>query len=72
VPGFWVALVLIYLLSVRLHWLPVFGLEAAHLMTGGAAVEYVFAWPGIGKMAVDVALVWDMPIVVGFAIAAGA
>jgi len=141
VPGFWIALVLIYVLSVRLHWLPVFGtptprgivmpaivlalsnmailtrltraamldilgkefvrvarakglaprtvtrvhvlpnaavpiltvlgLEAAHLMTGAAVVEYVFAWPGIGKMAVDAALVRDMPVVVGFAIAAG-
>lgn len=141
VPGFWIALVLIYAFSARLHWLPVFGtptpkgivmpaivlslsniailtrltraalldvlgkdfvrvarakglspgvvtrthvlpnaavpiltvlgLEAAHLMTGAAVVEYVFAWPGIGKMAVDAALIRDMPVVVGFAIAAG-
>jgi peptide/nickel transport system permease protein len=141
VPGFWVALVLIYAFSARLHWLPVFGtptpkgivmpaivlslsniailtrltraalldilgkdfvrvarakglssgvvtrthilpnaavpiltvlgLEAAHLMTGAAVVEYVFAWPGIGKMAVDAALIRDMPVVVGFAVAAG-
>ncbi len=141
VPGFWIALVLIYFLSAQLHWLPVFGtptpkgiimpaivlslanmailtrltrsamldvlnrdfvrtarakglspavvtrthvfpnavvpiltvlgLEAAHLMTGAAVVEYVFAWPGIGKMAVDAALVRDMPVVVGFAVAAG-
>ena len=48
----------------RVHVLPnaavpiltVLGLEAAHLMTGAAVVEYVFAWPGIGKMAVDAAL----------------
>jgi peptide/nickel transport system permease protein len=141
VPGFWIALVLIYVLSARLHWLPVFGtptpkgivmpavvlslsniailtrltraalldvlgrdfvrvarakglapgavtrghvlpnavvpiltvlgLEAAHLMTGAAVVEYVYGWPGIGKMAVDAALVRDMPVVVGFAVAAG-
>jgi peptide/nickel transport system permease protein len=51
--------------------LTVLGLEAAHLMTGAAVVEYVFGWPGIGKMAVDAALVRDMPVVVGFAIAAG-
>ncbi len=141
VPGFWVALVFIFFLSARLHWLPVFGsptpkgiimpalvlslsniailtrltrsamldilnrefvqvarakglsprtitrthvlpnavvpiltvlgLEAAHLMTGAAVVEYVFAWPGIGKMAVDAALVRDTPVIVGFAVAAG-
>ena len=141
VPGFWIALVLILVFAVKLHWLPaisqvtprgiilpaivialpnialltrltrasmldvlgqefvivarakglapqsvtwrhilphvavpvltVLGLEAAHLMTGAAVVEYVFAWPGIGKMAVDAALLRDIPIIVGFAVAAG-
>ena len=47
------------------------GLEAASLMTGAAVVEFVFAWPGIGKMAVDAALVRDTPVLVGFAVAAG-
>jgi len=51
--------------------LTVLGLETASLMTGAAVVEYVFAWPGIGKLAVDAALVRDMPVVVGFAVAAG-
>ncbi len=51
--------------------LTVLGLEAAHLMTGAAVVEFVFAWPGIGKMAVDAALVRDTPVIVGFAVAAG-
>lgn len=51
--------------------LTVLGLEAAQLMTGAAVVEYVFAWPGIGKLAVDAALVRDTPVVVGFAVAAG-
>ncbi len=141
VPGFWLALVGIYLFGARLHWLPVFGsptprgillpasvlvlthiavvtrltrasvldalgqdfvrvarskglspiaiarrhvlpntlvpiltvmgLEMANLMTGSAVVEYVFAWPGIGKLAIDAALVRDTPVIVGFAIAAG-
>lgn len=141
VPGFWIALVLILIFAVRLHWLPaisqvtprgiilpatvialpnialvtrltrasmldvlgqefvvvarakglapgsvtrrhifphvtvpvltVLGLEAAEMMTGAAVVEYVFAWPGIGKMAVDAALLRDIPIIVGFAVAAG-
>jgi peptide/nickel transport system permease protein len=47
------------------------GLEAASLMTGAAVVEYVFAWPGIGKMAVDAALLRDTPVLVGFTVAAG-
>jgi len=51
--------------------LTVLGLEAAHLMTGAAVVEYVFAWPGIGKLAVDAALLRDTPVIVGFAVAAG-
>jgi peptide/nickel transport system permease protein len=46
------------------------GLEAASLMTGAAVVEYVFAWPGIGKMAIDATLLRDTPVVVGFAVAA--
>ncbi len=51
--------------------LTVLGLETANLMTGSAVVEYVFAWPGIGKLAIDAALVRDTPVIVGFAIAAG-
>ncbi|MHB8645541.1 MAG: ABC transporter permease [Thermomicrobiales bacterium] len=140
-PGFWIALVLILIFAVHLHWVPaiskvtprgivlpaivialpnialitrltrasmldvlgqefvvvarakgltsgnvtfrhiipnvtvpvvtVLGLETAELMTGAAVVEYVFAWPGIGKMAVDAALLRDIPVIVGFAIAAG-
>ena len=141
VPGFWIGLVLIYVLAVQWHLLPVFGaptprgiimpavvlslgtiavtvrlvratvldvtsqefiqvarakglgeatiarrhvlpnvlvplltllgLEAASLLTGAVVVESVFAWPGIGKLAVDAALLRDTPVVVGFAIAAG-
>lgn len=51
--------------------LTVLGLETANLMTGSAVVEYVFAWPGIGKLAIDSALVRDTPVIAGFAIAAG-
>lgn len=57
--------------NVLVPVLTVFGLEVAHLMTGAAIVESVFAWPGIGKMAVDAALLRDTPVLVGFAVAAG-
>lgn len=49
----------------------VLGLECANLMTGAAVVEYIFAWPGIGKLAVDSALLRDAPVVIGFTVAAG-
>jgi len=57
--------------NVLVPVLTVLGLEVAGLMTGAAVVEYVFAWPGIGKMAVDAALLRDVPVIVGFAVAAG-
>jgi peptide/nickel transport system permease protein len=57
--------------NVLVPVLTVLGLELAGLITGAAVVEYVFAWPGIGKMAVDAALLRDIPVVVGFAVAAG-
>lgn len=57
--------------NVLVPILTLVGLEIAGLMTGAAVVEYVFAWPGIGKMAVDAALLRDMPVIVGFAVAAG-
>jgi peptide/nickel transport system permease protein len=49
----------------------VLGLELGRLLGGAVVVEYVFAWPGIGKLAVDAALVGDIPIVTGFAVVAG-
>ncbi len=57
--------------NVLVPVLTVIGLEIAGLLTGAAVVEYVFAWPGVGKMAVDAALLRDTPIIVGFAVAAG-
>src|SRR5207302_1254342 len=51
--------------------LTVLGLVFANLMVGTAVVEYVFAWPGIGRLAIDSALLRDEPVVVGFTVAAG-
>jgi ABC-type dipeptide/oligopeptide/nickel transport system permease component len=48
----------------------VFGMELAWLLGGSAVVEYVFAWPGIGRLAIEAALVRDVPVVAGFAVAA--
>lgn len=41
------------------------GLELPALVGGGAIVEIVFAWPGIGRLAVDRALRFDYTMVLG-------
>jgi peptide/nickel transport system permease protein len=41
------------------------GLEIPALVGGGAIVEIVFAWPGIGRLAVDRALQFDYTMVLG-------
>jgi peptide/nickel transport system permease protein len=57
--------------NVLVPLLTVLGLVFANLMVGTAVVEYVFAWPGIGRLAIDSALLRDEPVVVGFTVAAG-
>jgi peptide/nickel transport system permease protein len=57
--------------NVMVPVLTVLGLVFANLMVGTAVVEYVFAWPGIGRLAIDSALLRDLPVVVGFTVAAG-
>jgi peptide/nickel transport system permease protein len=41
----------------------VFGLELAELLTGAVIVETVFAWPGVGRLAVDSVAARDYPVV---------
>jgi ABC-type dipeptide/oligopeptide/nickel transport system permease component len=43
------------------------GLRFGAILGGAAVTETVFAWPGIGKLAVDAALQRDIPIVTGTA-----
>lgn len=61
-------------LIVRRHVLPnalmpvltVIGLDFAALLASAAVIEWVFAWPGIGRLGVDAALAGDAPVVMGF------
>ena len=39
------------------------GLELAQLLTGAVIVETVFAWPGIGRLAIDSVAARDYPVV---------
>jgi ABC-type dipeptide/oligopeptide/nickel transport system permease component len=41
----------------------VFGMELADLLTGAVLVETVFAWPGVGRLAVDAVSNRDYPVV---------
>lgn len=65
---------------VRRHAIPhtilsiltVVGLDFATLLAESAVVEWVCAWPGIGRLGVDAALAGDLPVVVGFVLVIGA
>lgn len=41
----------------------ILGLELAQLLTGAVIVETVFAWPGIGRLAIDSVAARDYPVV---------
>ncbi len=46
--------------------LTVIGLDLAALFGEAAVIEWVFAWPGIGRMGVDAAVNGDLPVVLGY------
>ncbi|HVL98200.1 MAG TPA: nickel ABC transporter permease [Egibacteraceae bacterium] len=48
------------------------GMILGHFVTGTVIVEYVFAWPGVGKYVVDAIFNRDLPVVQGFVLFAGA
>ncbi len=48
----------------------VIGLDFATLLAGAAIVEWVFAYPGVGRMGVQAALAGDVPVVLGFVLVA--
>jgi len=43
----------------------VFGLNLGYVVTGAALVEIIFAWPGIGRLALDAVYKRDYPLLLG-------
>jgi ABC-type dipeptide/oligopeptide/nickel transport system permease component len=51
--------------------LTVVGLDLTALFANAAVVEWVFAWPGIGRLGADAALAGDVPVLQGFVLVVG-
>jgi peptide/nickel transport system permease protein len=48
--------------------LTVIGLLIPPLVGGSVIVEKIFAWPGMGRLAVDAALMRDYPVIMGITV----
>jgi peptide/nickel transport system permease protein len=65
---------------LRRHVLPnallpvitVVALDAATLLANSVVVEWVFAWPGVGRLGADAALTGDAPVLMAFVLLVGA
>ncbi|MDQ3896083.1 MAG: ABC transporter permease [Actinomycetota bacterium] len=51
--------------------LTVVGLSLGHLLGGALIVEWVFAWPGMGELAISAIQARDYPLIQGFVLFAG-
>jgi ABC-type dipeptide/oligopeptide/nickel transport system permease component len=51
--------------------LTVVGLDGAALLANAAVIEWVFAWPGLGRLGVDAALAGDLPVLMAFVLIVG-
>lgn len=51
--------------------LTVVGLSLGHLLGGSLIVEWVFAWPGMGELAISAIHARDYPLIQGFVLFAG-
>ena len=58
--------------NAMLPLLTVIGLSLGHLLGGSLIVEWVFAWPGMGELAVSAIQARDYPLIQGFVLFAGA
>ena len=53
-----------------LHLVTLFGLSFPFLLTGAVLVEWVFAWPGMGKLTAEAIFRRDYPVVLAAATSA--
>ena len=51
--------------------LTVIGLSFGHLVAGSVIVEWIFNWPGLGKLALDAIHARDYPLIQGFVLFTG-
>lgn len=51
--------------------LTVIGLSFGHLLSGTVIVEWIFSWPGLGKLAIDAIHARDLPLIQGFVLVTG-
>ncbi|MBW6456072.1 MAG: ABC transporter permease, partial [Trueperaceae bacterium] len=56
--------------NALLSYVTVLGLQVATLMAGAVVTEQVFAWPGIGLLAIQAINSRDMPIIQGVVVVA--
>jgi len=67
--------VVVYRHALRNALIPVvtvFGVVIGGLVAGDVVVETVFAWPGVGRLALDAIMTRDYPMIAGFVLYAGA
>jgi ABC-type dipeptide/oligopeptide/nickel transport system permease component len=57
--------------NAALPVLTVVGLDFGRMLGGAVVVETIFAWPGMGRLAVQAVLGRDFPVVQGAAIMGG-
>lgn len=48
-----------------------FGTSLGHLLAGAVVIESIFAWPGLGKLALDAILQRDYPVIQAFVLYSG-
>ena len=63
--------VVVYKHALRNAVIPVvtsIGLQVANLLSGALLVEFVFGWPGIGRLAVNAIFHRDSPLLLGIMI----
>jgi peptide/nickel transport system permease protein len=51
--------------NAALPVITILGLQLPHLIGGAFVVEYLFAWPGMGKLGVDAVFSRDYPVLMG-------